>query len=493
MESLRPYFIIGGCVLLFVFIIAMWRRVPVDKALVITGFKKRVLSGKGGFVIPILETTCSISLENIVMTTDVVAAPSKQGIFVDVIGTAVIKVDNNTEAILRATEQFCTRGSQQTITTIQRMVEQILEGKLRGVVSAMTVEEINGDRATFEARIEADVTKELSEMGLRLLSYSILKIATQSGYLENRARPQIAQSIAEAEIAEAERKRDTDIKTAEAVREGQKIKLAADAEIAESEKEKQIKMSVYKVEQERAKSNADVSYELQGIENAKLIADGKAALAERDALVVEKQLIASILKPAEAKKTETILNAEADKQKKINEAQAQGQAITTLATANAQARKIAAQADAEAIIAIGKADASAIQAKGEAEAAAMEKKAEAYSKYHEAAKISMLVEILPDLAGRIAQPLSAIDKVIVMEGSNGTASGVGSIAGNVTNVMASVFESLEAVTGIDLKEVIKGQTYDAKVTKNINFTGIPDVSAAAAPEIDATPDEQSPS
>ncbi len=472
MEAYRTYIIVGGCVILFlILLISMWRRVPVDKALVITGLKKRVLSGRGGFVIPILETSCSISLENIVMTTDVSDAPSKQGIFVDVIGTAVIKVDNTTESILRATEQFCTRGASQTIITIQKMVEQILEGKLRGVVSAMTVEEINGDRATFEQRIEADVTKELTEMGLKLLSYSILKIATQSGYLENRARPQIAQSIAEAEIAEAERKRDTDIKTAEAIREGQKIKLAADAEIAESEKNKQIKMSNFKVEQERAKSDADVSYQLQDIENAKLIADGKAALAERDALVVEKQLIATVLKPAEAKKGETILNAEAAKQ--INEAQAEGQSITTLATANAEARKIAAEADAQAIIAIGKADASAIQSKGEAEAAAMQKKAEAYAKYDNAAMASMLVEILPGLAEKIAQPLSSIDKVIVMEGGNGGTSGVGSIAGNVTGVMASVFESVEAVTGINLKDIIKGQTYDAKVTKNINFSGIP--------------------
>ncbi|MEM1485732.1 SPFH domain-containing protein [Oscillospiraceae bacterium PP1C4] len=483
MEAYKQHFIVGGCVILFlVLLISMWRRVPVDKALVITGLKKRVLSGKGGIVIPILETSCGISLENIVMTTDVIEAPSKQGIFVDVVGTAVIKVDNTTDAILRATEQFCTRGAAQTIVTIQKMVEQILEGKLRGVISAMTVEEINGDRATFEQRIEADVTKELTEMGLKLLSYSILKIATQSGYLENRARPQIAQSIAEAEIAEAERKRDTDIKTAEAVREGQKIKLAADAEIAESEKDKQIKMSNFKVEQERAKSNADVSYQLQDIENAKLIADGKAALAERDALVVEKQLIATVLKPAEAKKGETILNAQAAKEKKINEAQAEGQSITTLATANAEARKIAAVADAEAIIAIGKADASAIQSKGEAEAVAMEKKAEAYSKYNDAAMASMLIEILPELAGKIAQPLTAIDKVIVMEGGNGGTSGVGSIAGNVTGVMASVFESVEAVTGINLKDVIKGQTYDAKVTKNINFSGIPSGAATQALE-----------
>ena len=75
-------YIIGGSilVLILIFILAFWKRVPADKAMVITGLKKRVLTGKGGILIPILETYCTISLENISMTTDVSEAPSKQGI-----------------------------------------------------------------------------------------------------------------------------------------------------------------------------------------------------------------------------------------------------------------------------------------------------------------------------------------------------------------------------------------------------------------------------
>ena len=62
--------------LVFVFILLGWRRVPADKAMVITGIKKRVLSGKGGVMLPIFETSCVISLENISMTTDVTEEPS---------------------------------------------------------------------------------------------------------------------------------------------------------------------------------------------------------------------------------------------------------------------------------------------------------------------------------------------------------------------------------------------------------------------------------
>ena len=60
---------------------------------------------------------------------------------------------------------------------------------------------------------------------------------------------------------------------------------------------------------------------------------------------------------------------------------------------------------------VGEAEAEAIRQKGLAEAEAMEKKAEAYQKYNSAAMGEMLIRVLPEIAGRIAEPLSAIDKV----------------------------------------------------------------------------------
>ena len=79
-------------VVVLVLFLSFWRRVPADKAMVITGLRKRVLLGRGGLMIPILETASTISLENISMTTDVSEAPAKQGIFVNIVGTAVVKV-----------------------------------------------------------------------------------------------------------------------------------------------------------------------------------------------------------------------------------------------------------------------------------------------------------------------------------------------------------------------------------------------------------------
>jgi len=444
--------IIIPVIVVIILFLSFWRRVPADKAIVITGLKKRVLSGKGGLMIPLLETSCTISLENISMTTDVNEAPAKQGIFVNIVGTAVVKVKNDTESILKAVEQFCSGGDKNTVTVIRTIVEQILEGKLRGIISTLTVEQINEDRASFEQRIEDDIRNELESMGLILISYTILKISTQGGYLENRAKPQIAAAKSEADIAEAERKRDTEIKTASAIREGQKAKLQAETEIAQSERDKALKLEVYRAEKDKAKANADVAYKLQEVENNAILAEQQAELAEKEALVVEKRLIAEVKKPADARKYEVEVAAEAHKIESIKKAEAEAEAIRVRAIAEADAKKIQAQADAEAIRAKGLAEAEAIKAKGIAEAEAKDKLAEAMAKYGEAAIVEMIVNKLPEVMNEVSKPMGQIDKLTVID--NGGAQGASKVSKIVTDVAANGFEVLKDLTGIDLSETL---------------------------------------
>ena len=139
---------------------------------------------------------------------------------------------------------------------------------------------------------------------------------------------------------------------------------------------------------------------------------------------------------------------------------------------------------AEGIRARGEAEAAAIQAKALAEAQGMEKKAEAYQKYNQAAMAEMMIKALPEIAGKIAEPLSQIDKITIIGGGSDGENGVGSVAGNVPVVMAKLFESMKEATGVDLAEIMKADTYDAKVTRNVNLTGAPDVivNAGAVPE-----------
>ena len=90
----------------------------------------------------------------------------------------------------------------------------------------------------------------------------------------------------------------------------------------------------------------------------------------------------------------------------------------------------------------------------------MEKKAEAYAKYNKAAVADMMIKVLPDIAGKVAEPLGQIDKITIIGGGEGS-NGVEQVAGNVPVVMAKVFESMKEATGIDLADIINADSYDA--------------------------------
>ena len=98
----------------------------------------------------------------------------------------------------------------------------------------------------------------------------------------------------------------------------------------------------------------------------------------------------------------------------------------------------------------------------------MDKKAEALKKYGRAAVAQMVVDILPQVAAEVAKPMSTIDKVSII-GGNG--SEMGSVSQNVPLVMAKTFQTVKEATGVDLAEIVRGESYDAKTTRNVNVRG----------------------
>jgi flotillin len=97
---------------------------------------------------------------------------------------------------------------------------------------------------------------------------------------------------------------------------------------------------------------------------------------EQEIVRKEKELEATVRKPAEAEKYKLEKLAEAHRNKIIMEA----------------------EAEAEALRLRGEAEAFAIEAKAKAEAEQMAKKANAYKEYESAAKIDMILETLPKVA-----------------------------------------------------------------------------------------------
>ncbi|WP_066720011.1 flotillin family protein [Clostridium sp. Marseille-P299] len=506
-----------GLIVIVSVLLSMWKKVPQDKAAVVTGTKKKIITGGGGLVIPILQRVDYISLGNIQIDVSTDESMSSQGVPIAVVGTAVIKVKNETNSIFNAIEQFTGRNEMQIEQSIRSTATNVLEGKLREIVSTMTVEDIYRDRETFSSKVQEVVGTELGEMGLEVKVFTIKDINDSNGYIQALGVKQIAEKKKDAEIAKAEANRETQIETSKAKRSGEQARLLAETEIAEATKLKEVQEAAYMQEQQAAKAKADAAYEIQKnitfkeVVTAQLDAellkqerqkDIEAAqvqiqiikeqknieLAQKQAERIKESLRAEVVEPARADREKQQNIADAEKYRKIAEAEAQAEAQKKFAEAEAEAKRLRAiaeseairktgQAEADVISQKGKAEADAIRAKGIAEAEAMEKKAEAYQKYSSAAVAEMLIQVLPDVAGKIAQPLSQIDKIVIMDGGNGS-NGVSNVAGNVTGVMTQVFESLKEVTGIDLGDIVKAKGYDAQVTKNININANPELVEA---------------
>lgn len=98
--------------------------------------------------------------------------------------------------------------------------------------------------------------------------------------------------------------------------------------------------------------------------------------------------------------------------------------------------------------------------RGLAEAEAKEKLAEAFANFGEAAVLDIIVKMLPELAGKIAEPMKSIDKLTVVDTGNGA--GAARMSNYVTSLMATAPEMVKSVTGLDLLELARSLTSQDK-------------------------------
>ena len=110
----------------------------------------------------------------------------------------------------------------------------------------------------------------------------------------------------------------------------------------------------------------------------------------------------------------------------------------------------------------------------------MDKKAEAYAKYNNAAIAEMMVRIIPEVAREIAAPISQIDKINIYGGGSNGEGGAAQISGITPTVLHQVFDTMSEATGVDVREILKANTYDAKVNKNVNIKGAEDIISVAS-------------
>ena len=487
--------IIGVVVILFVvFILASYIKAPTDRALIVSGLRKnpKFVIGKSALRIPFLQRVDKLELKMIsvdVKTKE--SVPTNEYINVNIDSAVKIKVGSSKEMLEKAASNFLNNNEDY----IRNSVGDVLEGNVREIIGQMRLEDIVQDRKMFAEKVQENAAPDMARMGLEIVSFNVQNVTDEGNVIENLGIDRVVSISKSAQISRAESERDIAVAKANATKQANDARIEAETAIAERNNELEIKKQELKRAADVKKAEADAAYEIQQQEQRKTIeittADANIAkqekeieLREKEIAVKEKTLDADIRKQAEAEKYATQQKADAQLYQRQKEAEAKQFEIQKQAEAKkaqAEADRFAKEQEAEAVKAQGIAEAESIKARGLAEAEAMEKKAEAMAKYGKAAMTEMIIKVLPQMAEAIAKPLESIDKVTIIDGGSGE-NGVGTFSGNVPSVLAKTIESIKETTGFDLTEVMKANTYDAKTTKNVNFTGLPEEMSAAAKE-----------
>lgn len=493
--------IVAAFVVLLRIIANNYVRVPPNKVAVFYGRKRRTKDGKEkGFLavtggaklkLPLIESVAYLDLNVFSIDLDVQKAPNKDGVKVDVKGVANVKILSDANSLEAACERFLGMQPEQ----IRVIAYKNLEGHLRAIIGRLTIEEIVSDRQKFNQEVLREAAEDLAKIGLGIDVLTVQEIQDAYGYIDALGQKRTAEVKSNARIGTAEAERDASIRASTAQREGNQKENENLAMIAEAEKARDVKKAIYDAEIKRQQAIAGVAGPLADAESRQKLVEQEVAVekvrtlkeievAEAETTRKERELMATVVKPADAKRQATILEAEAARQAMILEAEGRKQATMVTAEAEKSRREMEGAGEASAIRARGEAEAAAIKAKLLAEAEALkakllaeaegvERKAEAFAKLDQAGKTMMVLDRLPEIVrefssvmAAIAAPMGNIDKVVMIDGGSNGATSMARFAGTVPSVLFDMLQKAEAL-GLDLKDLLERAGIQATATDGL--------------------------
>src|SRR6185295_10571380 len=342
-------------------------------------------------------------------------------------------------------------------------------------------EDIYQNRDAFASKVQEVAAGDMANMGLGIVSFTIRDIRDSQGYLEALGKPRIAQVKRDAVIAQAEADRDAMIRSSQATQAGQEAKFAADSKIAEAQRDYQSNVAGYQATVNQKKAEADLAYDLQKYKTGQLVKaeevqveivakQKQIELQQQEILRKQRELEANVQKPADAERYRVEALASAKKFQLETEAAGAASAAKAKGFASADVAKATGVAEAEANKARGLAEAAVIEAQGKATACAMQVRAESFKQYNEAAVIEMIVRILPEVAGKISEPLAKTEKIVIINSGNGPGGGASKLTGDVTQIIAQLPPVLESLTGVKFEKLLE----QVPALKNAMGKGIKD-------------------
>ncbi len=468
-------------VLLFAYATSRVKVAGANEALVRTGgvfggspSQLKVVRAGRVIVLPLVHKLGRLHLSARQINIQLSDAVTKQGIKCAVQGVATVKIGGDEESIRNAAERFLDRED-----LLDSIVKNVLEGSLRSIVGTLTVEELNYDRQKFQQEVQGAAKADLATSGLAIDNFTIQAIRDEVGYMDLIGQQETARRERDARMAKAQADQEAAVREAEA----QQIKLNAMRDV-------QLRQADVEAQTAAAQAKAAQAGPLAQAESQQEVVRKQTELAQLEADRRQKELVASTIRPAEAEADAQVKRAEGDKLARIAAAQAEAERVklagqaeasvqVTKGEAQARVTEVNAEAIAKQTTLEGNAEAGIVFTKGEAEAKALALKADAYRSFNEAAIISTVLSMLPEIVRAAAEPIGQIDKLTVL-----STDGASEVVKTTTRTLAEASATVKGLTGIDIPELLgeamggEGAPVADRIKKKVGGSG---GSGGAAP------------
>jgi uncharacterized membrane protein YqiK len=275
-----------------------------NEAMLISGSKNkgdspfRIVVGHGAFALPIRN---KISFLTLAMQEAEVAEPcvTQQGITLQVRAVIAFKVGDDAESIANAGRRFLDDQR-----SMPELVGRIFAGHLRSVVGSMTVEDIIRERQKLAEAVLDASKPEMARLGLVVDSFQIESIDDgQAGYIRAMSQPHIATVNQAAQIAQAQ-----------ADQAASQVRQESDRNQALYQQETAVAKAQYQAQIDQAQQTANQAGPLAQAKAQQDVLAEQAKVAQAQAELRRQQLVAEVVRPAEAEaeKVRTLARAQAD-------------------------------------------------------------------------------------------------------------------------------------------------------------------------------------
>ncbi len=474
-----------------------------------------VMTGGGRMLIPFFESYMQMPTTAFQIPINEEDIPNKDNVKFMVKGVATCKVSTDPNGLNKAIDALIDKlsaGGQRGgggNTPVEQFVLNILQGHLRSIVGKLDINQLLRERDQFNQQVIAESKIELAELGIELKTLVIQDIKDGEGYIDALGKQAVADAKAEAEIKIADANRRQTIAVSDADRESKTVQAKNAATIADAEKDRDLKVAGFKKQTETARAEADMAGEIaraaqgQTLKVAEAERDAAAATAgvkvqEAEATRMEKQLLVTVIRPAEAQRQADVIAAEALKQTRTLGAEADAAVLTATAEAKKNATVLEGEGTSRAtemnLVAKAKGDAAGAREVLLAQAEGTERLNAALKDMTDSAKMILILDRLPLLLdkggdagskmvsamfGPIGAAIGAIDSVRIVD-MGGSGKGVGNMASTVTDTVLQVLAQLKA-KGISVDNLAKMVGVDLSGL-NAMLAGVdPQVTPGASP------------